>query len=121
MPICRQNPEMQPRMNTQEDIDWTEAVQSYPNIDEAQSFIAQQRQAAGQHVFTTTANLQGKQLQVYTINRPAPPLIHQCPASADGSIWHSWHREVLPNPLSPTSPAASGHGCSSNWCGCLQH
>ena len=57
-------------MDTQEDIDWTVAVQSYPNIDEAPSFIAQQRQAAGQHVVTTTANpanLQGKQLQVYTI------------------------------------------------------
>ena len=47
---------MQPSMNTQEDIDWT---------DEAPSFIAQQRQAAGRHVFTT--NLKGKQLQVCTI------------------------------------------------------
>ena len=57
-------------MDTQEDIDWTQAAQSYPNIDEAPSFISQQRQAARQHVFTTTANpanLQGKQLQVYTI------------------------------------------------------
>ena len=65
MLICRQNPDMQPSMNTQEDVDWTEAAQPYPNIDEAPSFIAQQRQAAGQHVFTTTANpanLQGKQL-----------------------------------------------------------
>ena len=37
--------------------------------EEAPSFILQQRQAAGQHVFTTSAdpqNLQGKQLQVYT-------------------------------------------------------
>ena len=38
-------------------------------MEEAPSFILQQRQAAGQHVFTTTADptsLQGKQLQVYT-------------------------------------------------------
>ena len=70
MLICRQNAEMQPSMDTQEDIDWTASTQSYPNIDEAPSFISQQRQASGQHVFTTTvnpANLQGKQLQVYTI------------------------------------------------------
>ena len=70
MLICRQNAEMQPSMDTQEDIDWTASAQSYPNIDEAPSFISQQRQAAGQHTFTTTANpanLQGKQLQVYTI------------------------------------------------------
>ena len=70
MLICCQNAEMQPSMDTQEDIDWTASAQSYPNIDEAPSFISQQRQAAGQHTFTTTANpanLQGKQLQVYTI------------------------------------------------------
>ena len=68
-------------METQEDIEWTSSTQSYPNIDEAPSFISQHRQAAGQHVFTTTANpanLQGKQLQVYTIvqhhspNSPSP-------------------------------------------------
>ena len=68
--ICHQNVEMQPSMDTQEDIDWAVSTQSYPNIDGAPFFISQQRQAAGQHVFTTTANstnLQGKQLQVYTI------------------------------------------------------
>ena len=61
--------QMQLSLDTQEDIDWTSFTQSYP-IHEAQSFISQQRQAAGQHVFTTTANptnLQGKQLHVYTI------------------------------------------------------
>ena len=70
MLICRQNADLQPSIDTQEDMDWTLAAQSYPNLEEAPSFISQQRQAAGQHVFTTTANpanLQGKQLQVYTI------------------------------------------------------
>ena len=70
MLICRQHADLQPSMDTQESIDWTLAVQSYPNIEEAPSFISQKRQAAGQHTFTTTAdphNLQGKQLQVYTI------------------------------------------------------
>ena len=69
MLICQQNADLQPTMDTQEDIDWTLAAQSYPNLEEAPSFITQQRQAAGQHTFTTTAdphNLQGKQLQVYT-------------------------------------------------------
>ena len=40
-----------------------------PVVEEAPSFISQQRKAAGQHIFTTTADpseLQGKQLQVYT-------------------------------------------------------
>ena len=69
-------------MDTQDDIDWTSSAQSYPNIDEAPSFISQQRQEAGPRVFTTTAsptNLQGKQLQAYTIiqqhhsaNNPPP-------------------------------------------------
>ena len=70
MLICRQQADLQPSMDTRENIDWTLAAQSYPNIEEAPSFISQQRQAAGQHTFTTTAdprNLQGKQLQVYTI------------------------------------------------------
>ena len=70
MLICQRNANLQPVMDTQEDVDWTLAALSYPNLEEAPSFISQQRQAAGQHIFTTTANpfnLQGKQLQVYTI------------------------------------------------------
>lgn len=52
----------------QEDFDWTAALLHYPNIKEASSFIARQRQTGITQVFTTTANpenLQGKQLQVY--------------------------------------------------------
>ena len=45
----------------------------------------------------------------------------QSPTSEDDCLRHSWHREVLPHPLPPTSPAAPGAGCSSNWCGRLQH
>ena len=82
MLICRQNADLQPSTDTQEDIDWTLSTQLYPKIDEAPSFISRHRQAAGQHIFTTTANpanLQGKQLQVYTTvqqhhssNSPSP-------------------------------------------------
>ena len=69
MLICQHNTELQPNTDSQQDIDWTKAAQTYPNVEEAPSFISQQRQAAGQHIFTTSAdpqNLQGKQLQVYT-------------------------------------------------------
>ena len=70
MLICQQNADLQPSMDTQDGIDWTLAAHSYPTLEEAPSFISQQRQAAGQHLFTTSANpanLQGKQQQVYTI------------------------------------------------------
>ena len=33
-------PEMRPSMDAQNDIDWTVPAQSYPNIDEAPSFIS---------------------------------------------------------------------------------
>ena len=70
MLICQQNADLQPNMDIQDNTDWTLAAHSYANIGEAPSFISQQRQAAGEHVFTTSAdpvNLQEKQLQVYTI------------------------------------------------------
>ena len=69
MLICQRNTDLQPHANSQPDVDWTHAAQSYPNLEEAPSFISQQRQTHGHRVFTTTAspaNLQGKQQQVYT-------------------------------------------------------
>ena len=69
MLICQRNTDLQPNIDTQEEIDWTMSCLSYPNVEEAPSFLSQQRQAAGEHLFTTTADplkLQGKQLQVYT-------------------------------------------------------
>ena len=69
MLVCQRNSDLQPNTDSQQEIDWTLASQSYPNVEEAPSFISQQRQAAGEHVFTTSANpqnLRGKQLQVYT-------------------------------------------------------
>ena len=69
MLICQRNTDLQPHTDSQPDVDWTHAAQSYPNLEEAPSFISQQRQTPGHRVFTTTAspaNLQGKQQQVYT-------------------------------------------------------
>ena len=68
MLICQQHTDLQPSMDIEEDVDWTISSQAYPNVEEAPSFISQQRQAAGQHIFTTSAdplNLQQKQLLVY--------------------------------------------------------
>ena len=70
MLICQRNVDLQPSTDSPQDVHWTQAALSYPNVEESPSFISQQRQAAGQQVFNTTAdpvNLQGKQLQVYTI------------------------------------------------------
>ena len=69
MLVCQCNTDLQLSTDSQQDVNWTLAAQSYPNMEEAPSFIAQQRQAAGEHTFTTYANprnLLGKQLQVYT-------------------------------------------------------
>ncbi len=69
MLICRQNIDLQPSMESEQKFDWTQAAQRYPNMEEAPSFISQQQQVAGEHIFTTSTNpvnLQGKQLQVYT-------------------------------------------------------
>ena len=69
MLVCQHSNVLQPTSDSQDDIDWTQTAQSYPNLEEAPSFLSQQRQAAGEHMFTTSANpqnLHGKQLQVYT-------------------------------------------------------
>ena len=85
--------------------------------------ISQQRQAAGQHVFTTSANPANPagEAAAGVHHRPAAPVRQQSPTSEDDCFRHSWHREVLPHQLPPTSPAAPAAGCSSNWCGRLQH
>ena len=69
MLVCQHTDDLQPSNASQQDVDWTSAVQSYPNVEEATSFIPQLRQRSRERVFTTTADpvsLQGKQLQVYT-------------------------------------------------------
>ena len=70
MLIFQRHTELQPTSEFHQDIDWTLAAQSYPNLNESPSFISRQQQAVERYTFTTTAdssNLYGKQLQVYTI------------------------------------------------------
>ena len=65
---CERTSELQPTVNTQEEYDWLAPAQSYPNIEEAASFIFQQQQQATPTPFNTTAppeNLQGRQHDVY--------------------------------------------------------
>ena len=69
MLVCQRTGDLQPSHESQHNVDWTSAIQLYPNVDEAPSFISQQQQISREHVFTTTADpdsLQGKQVQVYT-------------------------------------------------------
>lgn len=70
MLICQRNADLQQDTSSQSDIDWPQAARSYPNLEEMPSFITRHRQSAAQATFTTTADpqqLQGKQLEVYTI------------------------------------------------------
>ena len=70
MLICQRSAGLQPNTSSQEDLDWTEAAQLYPNLEKALTFITRSRQEAGPHTFMTSAspeNLQGHQLEVYTI------------------------------------------------------
>ena len=70
MLICQRNAQLQPRTDSQEDVDWTQAAQAYPNLEEMPTFICRQRESAAEHSFTTSADpqhLQGKQLQAYTL------------------------------------------------------
>ena len=70
MLICQSNADLQPSAETQNDADWSAGSQAYPNVEELPTFISRHREAAGQQSFTTSAdprNLQGKQLQAYTL------------------------------------------------------
>ena len=72
MLICQRSGDLQPDSSSQDDFDWIVAAQSYPNLEEAPTFITRHRQQAAPRVFTTTAspdNLQGTQLEVYTTVR----------------------------------------------------
>ena len=69
MLICQRTGDLQPDSSSQEDFNWTAAAQAYPNLEEAPTFIARNRQQAAPHTFTTSASpdsLQGCQLEVYT-------------------------------------------------------
>ena len=117
-PQCR----VQPSTDTQEDIDWTISAQSYLNVNEAPSFISQHKQAAGQHIFPITgnsANLQEKQLQVYSIVQQhhttnSPPPLRMIVSGTAGT------RKLYLIHCFATCHAASGCCCSSNWGGYLQ-
>ena len=68
MLICEHVSQLQPDVYTPEDYDWLAEARSYPNIEEAASFISQEKQKTTPTPFSTTAtpdNLQGRQCDVY--------------------------------------------------------
>ena len=70
MLVCQRNADLQPNIESEQEVDWTRAAQAYVNIEEMLSFIFRQRESAAQRAFTTSADpqqLQGKQFQVYMI------------------------------------------------------
>lgn len=104
----------------QSDVDWTLAAKTYQNLEEAPSFIAQQRHAAGPHTFTTSAdpnNLQGKQMQVYStvfkhFEQHDPPPFRMIVSGTAGT-GKSYH------PLPTNTPQRKSCNCSTHCCGSL--
>ena len=93
MLVCQCNSDLQPNIESEQEVDWTRAAQAYTNIEEMPSFISRQRESAAQHAFTTSADprqLQGKQLQVYTIvqqhiEAEAPPPLRMIVSGTAGT------------------------------------
>ena len=69
MLICQRNTDIQCDSNCEEN-NWSDISAAYPNLEELPVFITRQRQSHPQRTFTTSAvpqNLEGRQLQVYTL------------------------------------------------------
>ena len=82
MLVCQHSVDLQQGTSSQPEVDWSQAARAYPNLEEMPSFIARQRQSAPQTMFTTTADpqqLQGKQLQAYSIVRQHLEAIEPAP------------------------------------------
>ena len=56
MLICQRNGDLQPNTNSEEDIDWTQTAQVYPNLEEMLTFITRQCESAAENSFTSSAN-----------------------------------------------------------------
>ena len=122
MLVCQRNADLQPNIESEQEMDWTRAALAYTNIEEMPSFISRQRESAAQCPFTTSADprqLQGKQLQVYTIvqqhmEAETPPpyrmIISGTAGTGKSYIIHCL-RLLLGDSM-----------CGSNyWCGSIQH
>ena len=56
MLVCQRNADLQPNIESEQEVDWTRAAQAYANIKEMPSFISRQRESAAQRAFTTSAD-----------------------------------------------------------------
>ena len=83
MLVCQCNADLQPNTESEQEVDWTRAAQAYTNIEEM----------SDQRAFTTNADprqLQGKELQVYTIvqqhiEAEAPPPLRMIVSGTAGT------------------------------------
>lgn len=50
MMACRRSSDMQPSIDSQQDVDWTLTAQVYTNLEEMPSFITRQQHSATEHV-----------------------------------------------------------------------
>ena len=92
MLVCQRNAQLDSSPETAGPVDWESAAHAYPNLEEAPSFISRHRDAATHQAFTTTAhpiNLQGKQLEAYSIvsdhmNSDSPPPVRMITSGTAG-------------------------------------
>ena len=109
--------DLQPNIEV-EGVNWTQAAQSYPNLEEAPSFTSKQREIAPENTFTTSAdphNLQGKQLHVYTtvcerLKANSPPPLKMIVSGTAGTgksylqVWQPLTLMVKPSTVSLVYP-----------------
>ena len=119
MLVCQRSADLQQETASQPEIDWSQAAQAYPKLKEIPSFIAQQRQSAAQATFTTTADpeqLQGKQIQAYTIVRQHIETINPLPLRMIISGTAGTGKSYL---FEASTTRQSACSCT-NWCSGIQ-
>ena len=82
MLICQRNADLQPKTNSEEDIDWTQAAQVYPNLEKMPTFITRQRKSAAEHSFTSADSFRKHYANFDTSTRIAKGLAYMRTARA---------------------------------------
>ena len=96
MLLCQLSNELPTSTHSQDEVNWTQAAQRYPNLPEAPSFIARHRETAASQTFTHNSG------PTSTL-RQATPSLHNCTTlrvrksttTQDDNLWNSWYREVI--------------------------
>ena len=101
--ICQHNADLQPSTDSPQDIDWTQATQSYPSMEEAPSYYSSDKQLDNK---SSTPQLilsvcRGSNCKCTS---PCSNTTVQSVHHLTDCFRHSWYREVIPRPLPQTSP-----------------